>query len=385
MSKALFVMHTAAPSGAELATANLTRALHEVGVDVAVAFTEDGPMVDRIRQLGVKATVLHNRFDSRAMTIEGRSARRLIVGMAGLVRLGWSLGAHARRAGAEIIVAESSKTLVMGAVAAKRAGVPLVWQVHDRISTEYFGRTLATVIRCLGWLLADGYLPNSRSTLSTLITARKPSLVAYPGIDVDRAGLLRPQREPADTVVVVVGRLTRWKGQDVFLRALADVAVRPSQVYLVGGTHFGEEAFRDELRNLSIELDLPVIFTGHVDDAGSYMRKADVLVHCSVISEPFGQAIVEGMNAGCAVIASRSGGPSEIVEAGVNGLLVDSGDQAQLTAALDELIADRAQRQRLAAAARTRAAYFDIFDSARAVAGFLATVASRFTGRAGHE
>jgi glycosyltransferase involved in cell wall biosynthesis len=104
-----------------------------------------------------------------------------------------------------------------------------------------------------------------------------------------------------------------------------------------------------------------------------------------VISEPFGQAIVEGMNAGCAVIASRSGGPSEIVEAGVNGLLVDSGDQAQLTAALDELIADRAQRQRLAAAARTRAADFDIVDSARAVAGFLATVSSRFTGRAGHE
>jgi glycosyltransferase involved in cell wall biosynthesis len=375
--KVLFLLHTAAPSGAELATARLAGALQAIGVDVAATFTEDGPMVDRMRKGGIKTTVMHGTFDSRALTIDRRSARRLLVGLVGLVRLGWSLGAHARRAGASVIVAESTKALVMGAVAAQRARVPLIWQVHDRISVEYFGAALAAIIRGLGWVVSDGYLANSRSTCNTLITWRKRFLVAYPGIEVDSSGQRRAQRSPAETVVAVVGRLTRWKGQDVFLRALADVAIPPAQVYLVGGTHFDEQPYRDELRSLAARFELPVKLTDHVDDPEPYMRDADVLVHCSVIAEPFGQVVVEGMNAGCAVIAARPGGPTEIIESGVNGLLVDAGDREQLTAALDRLIGNQELRQQLSTAGQARAAKFDIVDSARKVAAFLKTVVAQ--------
>lgn len=80
------------------------------------------------------------------------------------------------------------------------------------------------------------------------------------------------------------------------------------------------------------------------------------------------------MRAGCAVIASRPGGPTEIVDPGVNGLLVDAGDRHGLTAALDTLIGDPDLRSRLAVAARQRAESFDITESARAVARFLDTL-----------
>lgn len=383
MIKALFLMHTAAPSGAELATARLVGALQDV--EVAVAFTDEGPMVDRMREQGVETTLLRGGFDSRAMTIDGRSVRRLLIGLIGLVRLGWSLGAIARQSGASVLVAESTKALVMGAVAARRARIPLVWQVHDRISAEYFGRMLAPLVRGLGWAASDAYVTNSRSTLRSLITWRRDSLVAYPGIRVEKDCEHRNQSSSSETVVAVIGRLTPWKGQDVFLRALADVAVRPAHVYLVGGTFFDEEPYLDELRHLATELGLPVTFTGHVDDPESYMHRTDILVHCSVKAEPFGQVVVEGMNAGCAVIASRPGGTTEIVEPGVNGLLVDGGDRAQLTAALDELIGDRELRQRLSAAARLRAAHFDIADSARDVTRFLdAVVVRSHRGRVAH-
>ncbi len=372
--KALFVMHSAAPSGAELAVARLATALRGA-VDVFVVFLEDGPMVDRMRADGVETAVLEGTFDSRAMTIESRNLRGLMIGLVKLVRLGWALGEIARRSEVSVVVAHTTKALVMSAVAARRAGVPLVWNTHDRISAEYFGGWLALVIRALGWAVSDAYIANSRSTLATLNTWRRRSLVAYPCPAVDRDGHEREQRSPAETVIAVVGRLTRWKGQDVFLRALADVAVRPAHVYLVGGTFFGEEPYRDELRALVEESDLPVTFTGHVDDPVSYMRRADILVHCSVIAEPFGQVVVEGMSAGCAVIASRPGGPTEIVEPGISGLLVDAGDRAQLAAALDELIRDPARRRTLSAAARRRAARFNDARTAHDVAWFLAAVA----------
>ena len=382
MTKALFITHTAAPSGAELATLRLAIALRDTGsddsrcrgIDVAVVCAQDGPIVDRMRKAGVETIVLRNTFDSRAMTVHSRSLRRLIVGFFGLVKVGWSAGATARATRATVLVAESTKALIIGAVAARRARIPLVWQVHDRVSAEYFGGLLSSVIRGLGWVVSRGYIANSKSTMSTLFAWHRAALVAYPGVEPRSLDDHVSQRRPSETVVVAVGRLTPWKGQDVFLRALAETTVRPERVYLVGGTLFDEEAFRVRLERLAHDLDLPVIFTGHVDNPDAYMRRADILVHSSVIAEPFGQVVVEGMNAGCAVIASGPGGPTEIVESGINGLLVDGGDQKQLTTALNTLIGDRELRRRLSAAGRGRAARFGIAASARDIASFLDTV-----------
>ncbi len=376
MTRPLFVAHTAAPSGAELCMARLALALRRRGVDVAVTFAEDGPMVGHLRRDGVRTAVLSSAFDSRAITIGDWRPQHLLVGLARLVRLGRELGDAAAGSGTSVVVAHSTKALVIGAVAARRAGLPLVWHVHDRVTREYFGWAMSTLIRSLGWLVSSGYITNSRSTMETLFLRGKPAVVVYPGIDVAATEQREGQRDPSETVIAVVGRLTRWKGQDVFLRAVAQARVRPARIYLVGGTLFDENAFRDELEHLARALDLPVTFTGHVDDPQSYMRRADILVHCSVIAEPFGQVVLEGMQAGCAVIASRPGGPAEIVEPDVSGLLVDAGNQEQLTAALDAVIGDRALRERLSAQAQRRAMAFDLEASAGRAAAFLESMSS---------
>lgn len=370
--KVLFVLHTAAPSGAELATLRLMRAMAALGtVDVEAAYSEDGPMVARTRDAGLPATLLVGSFRSRTLTLQTRNVLRFAVGLVRLARMGWQLGGIARRTGASVLVAESPKALLMAAVASRRAHVPLVWQVHDRVSREYFGWPLATALRALGWCAAAGYIANSRSTLAQLNTWRRPALVSHPGVDGLDPRPRPPQRAPDRTVVAVVGRLTPWKGQDVFLRAAADLRIRPAQILLVGGTFFDEEPYREELEVLAGQLNLPVTFLGHVDDPMDHMRHADVLVHCSVLAEPFGQVVVEGMAAGCAVIASGPGGPAEIVEPGVSGILVDGGDRHQLTVALDELIGNRELRERLAHGGRERAERFAVPDAAREVAAFL--------------
>ncbi|MFJ4657378.1 glycosyltransferase family 4 protein [Nocardia sp. NPDC088792] len=375
--RAVFLAHTAAPSGAELATLRLVSAMP--AGRTAVVYTEDGPMLRRMAERGIETRVVRNDFDSRAMTIDKAGVGSLLRGGLGLLRLGWRLGATMRELGATVLVAGSSKAMLMGAVAARRAGIPLVWHVHDRISAEYFGQWLATAVRLLGWLAVDGYIANSRGTLASLYTWRRRALVAYPGVEYrsvseEPESGRREQRPAAETVVVVVGRLAPWKGQDLFLRALADVRNLPREVFLVGGTFFDEQDYRRELEVRATALDLPVIFTGHVEDPEPYLHEADILVHCSVLPEPFGQVVVEGMRAGCAVIATRPGGPEEIVEPGVNGLLVDAGERARLTHALDTLIADQELRTKLAAAARVRARDFDVAESARQVTEFLTTV-----------
>lgn len=383
MIRATFVAHTAAPSGAELATLRLLSAVRNSStgpiLEPSVVYTEDGPMVNAMKSQGISTSVLANTFDSRSVTIRSSGWLRRLAGATSLVRVGWSLGAAVREHGADVLVAGSTKALIMSAVAAKRARIPLIWHVHDRISAEYFGAALAFLIRMLGKLVADGYIANSRSTESSLRPGRLPGVVAYPGLDFQHTPAVEhaPQRPAAETVIAVVGRLTQWKGQDVFLRALANTRVRPQRVYLVGGTFFGEESFRTELEDLASELQLPVTFTGHLDDPTDILSIADILVHCSVIAEPFGQVVVEGLRAGCAVIATQPGGPAETIESGVHGLLVRAGDTGQLTDALDHLIEDRDLRIRLAQAGRDRARRFDIADSAQTVGTFLADMLAR--------
>lgn len=375
MIKAVFLSHTAAPSGAELATMRLLTALRDspLGpVDPVMVCTESGPMVTALRARGIPVTVHANDFDNRSMTITGSSPLRLLTGGVSLARIGWRLGALVRDERADVVVAASVKALLMGALAARRAGVPLVWQVHDRVSAEYFGRFLAPLIRLLAVLCCAGLIANSRATERSLPARRVPTVIAYPGIEFDADHERSPQRPPADTVVAIVGRLTPWKGQDVALRALAATAIRPSRVLVVGGTFFGEQDFRAELEALAAETGLPVTFTGHVDDPAALMREADILVHCSVLAEPFGQVVVEGMRAGCAVVAADAGGPAEIVESEVDGLLV-APRHDDLVRALDRLIGDRGLRIRLGERARAHARRFDITDSAAVVAEFLAT------------
>ncbi|MGY2121466.1 glycosyltransferase family 4 protein [Nocardia gipuzkoensis] len=370
---AVFLGHTAAPSGAELATLRLLRTLRAHGTEVALVCTEDGPVMARARDAGIDTRVVTGRFDSRAMTI-GSGPLRLISGFFALLRLGWAVGGAVRDLRARVLVAESTKALVLGAVAARRARVPLVWQVHDRVSRDYFGLLSAITIRLLAALFCRGLLANSHGTRKTL-PARIPVVVAYPGVALPATPPPPRTRAAAEAVVVVVGRLSPWKGQDVFLRALAAVPTRPAAVYLVGGTFFDEQPFRQYLEQLADELGLAVTFTGHVDDPDRYLAEADVLVHCSVLPEPFGQVVVEGMAAGCAVIATVPGGPAEIIADGRTGRLVPAGDEAALTTALTELLGDPAARARIAAAGADRARDFDIGSTARVVTRFLDEVA----------
>ena len=122
------------------------------------------------------------------------------------------------------------------------------------------------------------------------------------------------------------GRLAAWKGQHVFIRALAGVP--DLHAVIVGGALFGEEAYEADLKRLCAELGVAdrVHFLGFRRDIPRLMRMMDLIVHASTAPEPFGRVLVEAMLARTPLIASRAGGALEIVQDRVSGRLVAPDD-----------------------------------------------------------
>jgi glycosyltransferase involved in cell wall biosynthesis len=159
----------------------------------------------------------------------------------------------------------------------------------------------------------------------------------------------------------MVGRIAPWKGQDVFLRAFAlAFPDGDERGVLVGAPLFGEERYEGELRALIEQLGLGdrIELRGFAEDVGAELARVDALVHASVIPEPFGRVIVEGMAAGLPVVAAAGGGPTEIVSDGVDGLLYPPGDVDELAATLRRVAADPDLGERLGRAAVERARAF---------------------------
>jgi glycosyltransferase involved in cell wall biosynthesis len=171
--------------------------------------------------------------------------------------------------------------------------------------------------------------------------------------------IVAPVGRPAP-LVVWCGRLQRWKGCHLFLRAAARVLeARPDARFaVVGGTLFGmEPGYPDELRHLAASLRLgdAVEFVGHVDDARPWMRAAAVVVHSSERPEPFGLVMAEAMTQERPVAAFDHGGAAEIVVDGETGRLVPVGDTEALARAVVDLLRDDRARERMGDAARRRA------------------------------
>jgi 2-polyprenyl-3-methyl-5-hydroxy-6-metoxy-1,4-benzoquinol methylase len=100
-----------------------------------------------------------------------------------------------------------------------------------------------------------------------------------------------------------------------------------------------------------------VDFVGHQDDVYPWLDAIDVVVHAS-LGEPFGLVVVEAMALGKPVVATAAGGPVEIIEDGVSGILTRPGDVAALAGAVEGLLGAPTTALALGARARERAREF---------------------------
>ena len=169
-----------------------------------------------------------------------------------------------------------------------------------------------------------------------------------------------------DFVVGNVGRLVGWKGQDVFIKAMAQVKKEVPDIkgLLVGEPNKDEEGpngepspFYRHLLDLvhSLGLTENVHFAGFRSDIPEILSAVDVLVHSSTEPEPFATAVIEGMMSGSPVIAAQAGGMPEMIKDKVTGLLSPPGDPQAMAQAILFYHRDRDRAKRIALAGQKRA------------------------------
>jgi glycosyltransferase involved in cell wall biosynthesis len=240
------------------------------------------------------------------------------------------------------------------------------WITHQR---GYSGPTYAA--RRL-----DHIVCISRSVEADLV-ARAPYLASrivqiYNGIDIDTFARTARATDPAqvrselglapdELLIGLVGNFQSWKGQDVLLRALPELdgGLR-WRVLLVGATPTdasGQQYYSQVLETIAaLGLKDRVILTGYRSDVPAILNTVDVVVHTSVLPEPMGRVLLEGMALGKTVIATDHGGPREVLESERSGLLLPPGDHKALAACLNRVLTLPLMRQTVGACARQRVA-----------------------------
>lgn len=132
-------------------------------------------------------------------------------------------------------------------------------------------------------------------------------------------------------VLSLPGRLTRWKGQTLFLEALARIKDLPWQAVIIGGP--GKKiAYFEELKALGLQLGIAerVFFVGNQPDITSYYALSDIVVSASIEPEAFGRVAVEAQAMGKPVIVSAHGGSLETVIDDKTGWYFDNGNIVDL-------------------------------------------------------
>ncbi len=311
----------------------------------ACVFLEDGPFLQRMSDRGVPC----------ALVPAGRARHPWRVPRV-VRQLREAIAAHR----ADLVLAHVSKAHVYAAPAAALARVPELWWQHERQTLNPWLQELAGRIRAAGVICSSEWT----ATIQAERWPGTPVHVVHPGVPATaRAGprMHRTSGEYAEAPVIVgvVGRLARWKRVELALRALPHVlAVLPEVELRVigGGSAAVDRGYAAELRAEASRMQVSdaVRFLGHVADGPAAIDALDILVHCAD-QEPFGLALVEALLAGVPVVASRDGGPREIVRDGVDGLLVDVTDAHGLAAAIVALARDPARRAAMGNAGYDRA------------------------------
>jgi glycosyltransferase involved in cell wall biosynthesis len=316
----------------------------------SVLLFEDGAFREMLQAANVSVEVL--QAASGAMTVRRESGMfAIFFALPAVIGLVFNVANRAKAY--DIIYANSQKAFVVGIFAAALSGRPLVWRLRDVLSADHFSTTLRRIVVFLANWKAKRVIVNSVATGAAFVSvggdAAKVS-VAYPGIDEtpfseitpEAIAAIRAEIDAADAPLIgVFGRLSAWKGQAVFIDAIAKL---PGAIgVIVGGPLFGHEAFAAELSEKVTTLGLAgrIRFLGFRRDIPALMSAMDIIVHGSIAPEPFGRVVVEGMLAGKPMVASAAGGVLEILEHGKTGWLYQPGNPDALAATLRTVLTNK--------------------------------------------
>lgn len=262
----------------------------------------------------------------------------------------------------DIVHARSRAPAWSARAAAKRCGVPFVTTYHGVYSVGGHLKRSYNAIMIQGQrVIANSVFVAGHIRKNYGISMASLRII-HRGVDLDRfdankvhaqrvVGLAKDWRlEDGLPVIMLPGRLTRWKGQVFFIEAIAALGRKDIRCLLVGSDQ-GRSNYRRELENLISDngLNEVVRIIENCNDMPAAYMLTDVVVSASTDPEAFGRVVPEAQAMGRPVIATNHGGALETVIQGETGWLVPPGDALALTSAIEHVLAlDEDARQELA-------------------------------------
>ncbi len=350
-SKILLVFPVGERGGAEMVFAAIAQHLDRSRFEPIAWFLRPGPLVEEVKALGVK-TFQHS-----------------ITRLSDLVNY-WQMV----KAGQRIITDEQVRLVLSslgyghlyGGAAAHRAGVSAIWWQHgiaspmnwiDRFAASMPSRLIITSSQVAARAHREAFGTNG-TRLEVIhpgvnVSSNQPTVAVSRQAVLDEFGI-----ESGTAVIAAVGRLQPGKGQDVLIRAAPLILRRHPNIKIlfIGSEMFGmNQGYKRELKRLAADVGIEdrVVFTGFRQDIARLLTAVDIFVHPATAPESFGLAVVEAMAAGKPVVVTDVGGPRETVIDGQTGLIVQPGNEQQLSDAIGVLLNDLQLRERLGQSART--------------------------------
>lgn len=342
----LNIIDTGGPGGAETVYLHLATALDPRRYRSICVVSRDGWLTGQLRSGGIAPIVLPSQgsLNVRYLAALCRIIRRERVG---------------------VVVAHLYGSSVYAGLAGLLCRVPVVAILHGQTDIAGEGRfdAIKRLIVARGTSRLVFVSERLRDALAPVLKVPARRCVVVPnGVDAAR---FQPGRDeearrelgvaPGDFLLGAIGNIRAPKAYDVLLRAvhLLKEGGPPCKVVIAGE---GSGSLMQELETLRRQLGVEdsVRFLGLRNDVQRLLRGFDAYV-LSSRTEGFSIACVEAMASGLPVIATRSGGPEEIIEDGISGLLVPTDDPEALAGAISRVIRDPGLARDLGSRARHRA------------------------------
>jgi len=251
------------------------------------------------------------------------------------------------------IVYSNTLAVLLGIIYAKKRKIKHLWHVHEIIeSPKLYSKLFVLLLnlKCNTKIVYNSISTSNFWNKTTFIF--KKATVVLNGIEAPQNSLSAKERNefridnfnsnPNETVIALIGRISRWKGQLILLKVFYNLNLIKTNIKLVfvGSPPPNQEFFLEELKNKIEEYKLTdkVVIVPFQNEINKVWQSIDIAIIPSIEPEPFGLVAVEAMLAKKPIIGSNHGGLTEIILNGKTGFLVEPNNDKSLFEAIQKVI-----------------------------------------------
>ena len=324
----LHLIDTTGPGGAETVFTTLLKELSQTSSKNIVVLRGEGWVANKVRSIGITPRIIDSKGSFNLAYV--KALRELV--------------AHEH---VDLIHAHLMGSNVYGALLALICRRPMIATFHGAVDVAAEERFLKAKFFIIGKGASKIVCVSRRLELELVARSNLPSKklqLIYNGVDPSPVVTLRKSSLKEElglpdsaTLVVSIGNIRPAKGYEFLVDAAARIAAHDRDIHFIVVGHQKEALFkRLEEQVASAEIPPQIHWLGYREDVADILRQADIFLLPSV-SEGFSISTVEAMMAGVAVIATRSGGPEELISDGETGLLIPPKDPEAIISAVSSL------------------------------------------------